>query len=89
MQNVNANNNSEYKHVFAGIRPLTGSGGKSPSDGNKWPGLHSDRLKSRGGGRCCSNDAGEMMEPRDVRGVKTRNSTTLVLVLIIPQPSVP
>jgi len=50
MQNVNANDNSKHKHVFLGILPLTGSGGKSSSDGNKWPGLHSDRLKPGGGG---------------------------------------
>jgi hypothetical protein len=51
---VKANDNNKYKHIFLGIPPLTGSGGKSPSDGDKLPGLHSDRLKStmgrRGGG---------------------------------------
>jgi hypothetical protein len=79
MQNVNANDNSKYQHVFSGTLPLTGNGGKSPSDENKWPGLHSDRLKSGvgvGEGARCSNGAGETMEPRDVRGVKTKNSTT-------------
>ena len=50
MQNVNANDDSKHKHVFLGILPLTVSGGKSLSDGNKLPGLHSDRLKSKGGG---------------------------------------